>query len=35
LIDGEEVITAGGLALLGVLPSIRRIREAIERKRSS
>ena len=28
-VDGEEVIDAGALAFLGVLPSLRRIRDAV------
>ena len=35
LVDGEEVIDAGALAFLGVLPSRRRVREVVsERLRS-
>ena len=29
LVDGEEVIDAGALAFLGVLPSRRRVREVV------
>ena len=29
LVDGEEVINGGALAFLGVLPSLRRIRDAV------
>jgi hypothetical protein len=29
LVDGEEVIVAGALAFLGVLPSRRRVREVV------
>jgi hypothetical protein len=32
LVDGEEVINGGALALLGVLPSLRRIRDAVAAK---
>jgi hypothetical protein len=32
LVDGEEVIDGGALALLGVLPSLRRIRDAVAAK---
>lgn len=32
LVDGEEVINAGALAFLGVLPSLRRIRDAVAAK---
>jgi len=32
LVEGEEVITAGKLAMLGILPSLRQVREAVERK---
>lgn len=32
LVDGEEVINAGALAFLGVLPSLRRIRDAVAEK---
>jgi hypothetical protein len=31
-VDGEEVIDAGALAFLGVLPSLRRIRDAVAAK---
>ena len=31
-VDGEEVINAGALAFLGVLPSLRRIRDAVAAK---
>ena len=31
-VDGEEVINGGPLAFLGVLPSLRRIREAVSAK---
>jgi hypothetical protein len=35
LVDGEQVIDAGALAFLGVLPSKRRVREVVaERLRS-
>lgn len=32
LVDGEEVINGGALAFLGVLPSLRRIRDAVAGK---
>jgi hypothetical protein len=32
LVDGEEVINGGALAFLGVLPSLRRIRDAVTAK---
>ncbi len=32
LVDGEEVINGGVLAFLGVLPSLRRIRDAVAAK---
>ena len=32
LVDGEEVINGGALAFLGVLPSLRRIRDAVAAK---
>jgi hypothetical protein len=32
LVDGEEVISGGALAFMGVLPSLRRIRDAVEAK---
>ena len=31
-VDGEEVINGGALAFLGVLPSLRRIRDAVASK---
>ena len=31
-VDGEEVINGGALAFLGVLPSLRRIRDAVAAK---
>ena len=31
-VDGEEVINGGALAFLGVLPSLRRIRDAVVAK---
>ena len=31
-VDGEEVINGGALAFLGVLPSLRRIRDAVAEK---
>jgi hypothetical protein len=36
LVDGKEALAAGPLAMLGVLPSVRQVREVIEsRKRAS
>ena len=32
LVNGEEVINGGALAFLGVLPSLRRIRDAVAEK---
>ena len=32
LVDGEEVINGGALAFVGVLPSLRRIRNAVAAK---
>lgn len=32
LVDGEEVINGGALAFLGVLPTLHRIRDAVEAK---
>ena len=34
-VDGEEVINSGALAFLGVLPSLRRIRDAVAAKLGS
>jgi hypothetical protein len=34
LVDGREVLSAGASAMLGILPSIRVVQEAIERARS-
>lgn len=34
LVDGKEVLSAGAMAVLGVLPSINAVKEAIERARS-
>ena len=31
-VDGEEVVNGGALAFLGVLPSLRRIRDAVAAK---
>ena len=31
LVEGQEVLSAGAIAMLGILPSIRSIREAIAR----
>lgn len=33
LVDGEKVLSAGPLAFLGILPSVRRIREAVMQRR--
>ncbi|MEK7401602.1 MAG: hypothetical protein AABZ80_04480 [Gemmatimonadota bacterium] len=35
LVEGREVLSAGAIAMLGILPSIRVVREAIDRTRSS
>lgn len=35
LVDDERVITAGPLGFLGILPTRRRIREAVEQKLSA
>ena len=32
LVEGEEVINGGALAFLGVLPTLHRIRDAVEAK---
>ncbi len=32
LVDGDEVINGGALAFMGVLPSLRRIRDAVAAK---
>ena len=34
LVDGKEVLSAGAMAVLGILPSIAAVKEAIERARS-
>lgn len=34
LIDGEEVLNAGALAFLGVLPTVRKVREVVEAYRT-
>lgn len=34
LVDGKEVVSAGAMGMLGILPSIRVVQEAIERARS-
>ncbi|HEY3176108.1 MAG TPA: hypothetical protein VGK94_10180 [Candidatus Polarisedimenticolia bacterium] len=34
LVDGERVVGGGPLAFLGILPSIRAVRKAIERHRA-
>lgn len=33
LVDGKEVLSAGAIAMLGILPSIRVVQEAVERAR--
>jgi hypothetical protein len=33
LVEGHEVVSAGAIAMLGILPSIRAVREAVERAR--
>lgn len=35
LVDNERVLTAGPLGFLGILPTRRRIREAVEQKLSA
>lgn len=32
LVDGEELFSGGPLAMLGVLPSVRKVRELVERR---
>ena len=32
LVDGEEVINGGALAFMGILPSLRKIRDAVAAK---
>ena len=34
LVEGNEVLSAGAIAVLGILPSIRVVREAIDRSRT-
>ena len=34
LVDGKEVLSAGAIAILGILPSVRVVQETIERARS-
>jgi hypothetical protein len=34
LVDGKEVVSAGAIAMLGILPSIRVVQDAIERARA-
>jgi len=34
LVEGQEVLSAGAIAMLGILPSIRSIREAVARASS-
>jgi len=34
LVEGREVISAGAIALLGILPSIQAVKDAIEQARS-
>jgi hypothetical protein len=34
LVDGQEVLSAGAIAMLGILPSVRVVRETINRTRS-
>ena len=33
LVEGKEVLSAGAIAILGILPSIRVVREAVDRAR--
>ena len=32
LVDGEKILGAGSLGFLGILPSVRRVRELVERE---
>lgn len=34
LIDGEEVLSGGAFAFLGVLPTVRKVREVVEAHRA-
>jgi hypothetical protein len=34
LVNGQEVLSAGAIAMLGILPSIHQVREAIDRIRA-
>jgi hypothetical protein len=34
LVDDREVLSAGAIAILGILPSIRKVREEVNRARS-
>lgn len=34
LVEGREVLSAGAIAILGVLPSIRAVKEAVEQARA-
>jgi len=33
LVEGQEILSAGALAVLGIVPSVRVVQEAIERAR--
>ncbi len=32
LVDGEEIINGGALGFIGVLPTVRKVRQLVERK---
>jgi hypothetical protein len=34
LVEGKEVLSAGAIAMLGILPSIRKVQEAVDRERA-
>ena len=35
LVEGKNVLSAGAIAMLGILPSIRKVQEVIEQERSN
>jgi len=35
LVEGREVLSAGAIAMLGILPSVQVVRDAIDRARSA
>ena len=35
LVDDREILSAGAIAILGILPSIRKVREEVDRARST